>query len=184
MKKYINTLEKFYKKYVAKDYILSGLVGLAILVLAVSLIFLSQYKNAAKNKLENEQQQNTAATTTEQKAPAVNKAPSTNKAPDTSVQAGMKYEDALEKYSTSRLQFNGCVAAPAKFTYKNNVTLMFDNRNSSAITVYLDGKANTISALSYKLITLSSKDLPHTVKIDCAISGTTKYNIASVTLQQ
>ena len=87
----------------------------------------------------------------------------------------------VAKYAGRRIQFNdSCQATPAAQTYKNGTQVMFDNRGAKATTLTIEGVAYPTSAYTYRLITLSSKTLPHTVIVNCG----SQNNVAQITLQQ
>ncbi len=93
----------------------------------------------------------------------------------------LTYEQAVAKYDDVRMQFNtACQPTPSRQTYKNNTTVMFDNRSAGKRTITVDGKAYTIAAEGYILVKLSSTKLPHVVTINCG----TQNNVAQITLQQ
>lgn len=182
MEKYL----KSFQTYAKKNPVVIGLIVLAIFIVVLGWIFIYQYKanikkyNAAVTAQQEIAAEEAAATTTPAKPTPAVKKPAVPKAPGDATQA---YTDALKTYASRRVQLSNCVATPNKMTYQNGTALMFDNRDNAAIQVLLDGKSNSIGALGFKVITLSSATLPHSVKIDCIKGGTPAYNIASVDLQ-
>ena len=56
---------------------------------------------------------------------------------------------------------------PNPITFKNGTSVMLDNRSGSERTITLDGTPYRLSAFGFKILTLRSRVLPHTVAIDC-----------------
>lgn len=101
--------------------------------------------------------------------------------PAVSNAASISYADALVKYKDSRIQLgstNTCVATPRLATYKNGTTLMVDNRGPVVRTVKVGG-TYTVNAYDFKLITLSSSNLPETLYVDC----NDQQNVATILIQ-
>ena len=99
--------------------------------------------------------------------------------PPTRTQA-LAYADALKKYADKRLQVSPeCQITPNNVTYKNGTTFMVDNRSNKTKTIKI-GSLYTIPAYSYKIITLSSAQLPATYYVDCDKS----QNSGTITLQK
>ncbi len=91
------------------------------------------------------------------------------------------YQEMVRKFEGKRIQINdSCQATPSSQTFKNGTQVMFDNRGSKAIKLTIDGVSYPTSAYTYRLITLTSKTLPHSVIINC--NG--QNNIAQFNLQQ
>ena len=92
----------------------------------------------------------------------------------------LSYEEALLKYKDTRIQFDSlCRAIPNAVTYKNNTSIMLDNRAPVARVVEIDS-AYTVKAYGFKIIKLSSTALPTTWLIDCDKSE----NVATILLQK
>ncbi len=91
------------------------------------------------------------------------------------------YQEMVKKFEGKRIQINdACQATPSSQTFKNGTQVMFDNRGAKAIKLTVDGVSYPTSAYTYRLITLTSKTLPHSVIINC--NG--QNNIAQFNLQQ
>ena len=94
--------------------------------------------------------------------------------------AGMSYQEVVEKYEGKRIQFGEqCQSIPSYLTFKTGTELMLDNRSSEKRVVYLDAEGYTIAAYGWGVIPLTTRDLPHTISIDCA----GLYNSGQVFLQ-
>jgi len=92
----------------------------------------------------------------------------------------ISYKDALIKYKDTRIQLDSrCQATPNNVTYKNNVFIMIDNRSSAARTVKI-GSVYSVKAYGFKIIKLSSANLPVTWLMDCDKS----QNVATILLQK
>ena len=90
------------------------------------------------------------------------------------------YAQALVKYKDARIQLDtACQASPNNVTYKNNTSIMIDNRSSVARTIKV-GSVLPIKAWGFKIIKLSSSNLPATWLIDCGVS----QNVATVLIQK
>src|SRR6185436_17604087 len=80
--------------------------------------------------------------------------------------SNLTYTQAVTKYAKTRIQFDAyCQGVPRSAVYKNNTTVMFDNRSGDARTISLDGVKYSFPGYGFKLITLASAKLPHTVNI-------------------
>lgn len=92
----------------------------------------------------------------------------------------LAYADALKRYANKRLQVSpDCQITPNNVTYKNGTTFMIDNRSNKAKTIKI-GSTYTIPAYSFRIVTLSSAQLPATYYIDCDKS----QNSGTVILQK
>ncbi len=113
--------------------------------------------------------------------------PETNVKPVKKATAGVSavsisYEQALVTYKDSRIQLgstDACAATPRTSTFKNGTTIMVDNRGPVVRTVKV-GSTYTINAYDFKLITLSSTNLPETVYVDC----NNQQNVATILIQK
>jgi hypothetical protein len=95
------------------------------------------------------------------------------------VEKKLTYEQALLIYADKRFQFDSlCQASPAQRVIKNNTEIMLDNRANVVRPIYVDGTRYSLAAYGFKIVKLSSNNLPHTTIIDC---GTGK-NSAKVIL--
>jgi hypothetical protein len=88
---------------------------------------------------------------------------------------GLTYGEAVLIYTNRRIQFDdNCTATPNAIVLKNGTNVMFDNRAKSGRYITLDRqKTYFIRGYDFRILTLSSQKLPHTVVIDC---GTGKNN--------
>jgi hypothetical protein len=92
----------------------------------------------------------------------------------------ISYANALVKYKDTRIQLDKtCQATPNNVTYKNNTTIMVDNRAPVVRTVKI-GSTYSIKAYGFKIIKLSSTTLPMTWLMDCDKS----QNVATILLQK
>ena len=94
--------------------------------------------------------------------------------------AGMSYQEVVEMYEGKRVQFGEeCQSIPNYLTFKTGSEVMLDNRSAEKRVVYLDATGYTIAAYGWVVIPLATRDLPHTVSIDCA----GLYNSGQILLQ-
>ena len=97
-----------------------------------------------------------------------------------SVPASMTYQQALTVYKDRRIQFDKvCQAIPNNVTFKNNTTVMLDNRADLTRTLNIGGTVS-IKPFGFKLLKLSSSTLPKTILVDCG-NG---QNVATILLQK
>lgn len=94
--------------------------------------------------------------------------------------APLTYAQALAKYKDARIQLGeNCQASPNNVTYKNNTSIMIDNRAPVSRTVKV-GSAYNVKAWGFKIIKLSSATLPATWYVDCDKS----QNVATILIQK
>jgi len=95
---------------------------------------------------------------------------------------GLTYQQVVDKYQNTRLQFSqNCQALPATgITFKNGMSVMFDNRTAEKHIISLDGTGYVIGPYGFIILTLSYKTLPHTVRIDCD----SQYNVGNILIQK
>jgi hypothetical protein len=170
-------------QYFQRNYIIAAVAIICVVIVVTGGLYLSQAQKssqAIKEPTPPGEVPMVKATST----PVVPTKKTTTVKPALPVSASQSYVDALKTYASRKVQMSHCLATPNKMIFKNNTELMFDNRDSVAIDLKIDGKTNTISALGYKIITFSSKTLPHAVDIDCYSGGKPTYNVATVTLVQ
>lgn len=94
--------------------------------------------------------------------------------------SSISYAEALTKYKDARIQLDTlCRAFPNYATYKNNTSIMIDNRAPLPRVLKINSNYS-IKAYSFKIIKLSSSVLPVTWLVDCD-----KYeNVATILLQK
>lgn len=149
-----------------------------VVIIIITIIVLSALSNAPKNN----KQASPPSANTQQQTPVTQPIKTSQQL----IQQALSYQDALKIYQGKRFQFSStktgaCFVTPNISTFKNNTKIMLDNREAKQITVYLNGVAHVMSALSFKIITLSAtKPLPQEVKIDCQ----NNYSIGKLTIQQ
>ncbi|OGI67505.1 hypothetical protein A2823_02060 [Candidatus Nomurabacteria bacterium RIFCSPHIGHO2_01_FULL_41_91] len=94
--------------------------------------------------------------------------------------ASISYANALVKYKDARIQLEKtCQASPDKGTFKNGTNIMIDNRAPVARTVKV-GSVFPIKAYGFKIVNLSSSNLPATWYVDCDKS----QNVATILIQK
>lgn len=82
--------------------------------------------------------------------------------------AGLSYAEALRLYKSRHIEFDpNCVATPNNMSIRNGNSVMFDNRAASSTTIALDGVRYLIRGRDFRILTLRSSRLPHTVLVDC-----------------
>lgn len=154
-----------------KKFYIAGGVAILVFVLLILLLGSGGDKNS-------EQQVTTDEQTTSEPTSTVTSSGSQVKAP-VPVEKKLTYEQALLVYADKRFQFDSlCQASPAQRVVKNNSEIMLDNRANVARPIYIDGTRYSLAAYGFKIVKLSSNNLPHTTIIDC---GTGK-NSAKVIL--
>ena len=94
----------------------------------------------------------------------------------------LTYQQALAQYGTYRIEFDSvCQAKPANITWKNNTTVMLDNRSALARNIHLGFMGDvSVKAWGFKIVTLSTTKVPNTMLVDCG----TKQNVATILLQK
>ena len=142
---------------------------ITVIFFAVVLIFgFFKYKEflfpaKIKNDAVTEQTQNKPASST---SPATTKKQAT--ATTTETREILTYGQALAAYGSNRIQFDlNCQAIPAASNFKNGTKIMFDNRSNQEKWINLDDQKYYLDPYGFKIITVSSKTLPHTFRIDC-----------------
>lgn len=154
-----------------KKFYIAGGVAILVFVLLILLLGSGGDKNSEQQVPTNEQ-------TTSEPTSTVTSSGSQVKAP-VPVEKKLTYEQALLVYADKRFQFDSlCQASPAQRVVKNNSEIMLDNRANVARPIYIDGTRYSLTAYGFKIVKLSSNNLPHTTIIDC---GTGK-NSAKVIL--
>ena len=121
------------------------------------------------------------AQATTEPAPAPSK-PATQPAPSLSVgllSQNLSYSAAINKYPTTRIQFNeSCQGSPSAMVVKNGTSIMIDNRADVGKWFTIGGSRFYFNGYAFKIFVIKSAKLPKAVTIDC---GTGK-NSAVVTL--
>ena len=146
-------------------------------VIFVIVIFAALYY-LTKRSPENQPQQQP---TNEQQATTIQPASSTKPRGGTSkkstvppAEQSLTYDQAIKTYTDKRIQFDpNCFTIPVFSNFMNGTKVMFDNRYEKGRWFYLDGKGYYLEPYGFKIVTLYSKTLPHTIMIDC---GTGKNN--------
>ena len=94
--------------------------------------------------------------------------------------ASLSYTQAMAKYKDVRIQLDkDCRPSRTNETYKNNTSVMIDNRSSEARTIKL-GSTFGIKAWGFRIVKLSSSNLPATWYLDCDGS----QNVATILIQK
>ena len=92
----------------------------------------------------------------------------------------ISYAEALIKYEKNRIQLDTlCRAFPNTATFKNDSSVMIDNRSPLPRVINI-GSKYSIKAYGFKIIKLSSETLPVTWFLDCDGSE----NVATILLQK
>lgn len=80
----------------------------------------------------------------------------------------LSYTAAVNAYKDRRIQFDqNCVVTPNNPVFKNGTAVMLDNRSDQKLNIYLDRIQYSLYAYGFKIVTLKSAALPHTITIDC-----------------
>ena len=92
----------------------------------------------------------------------------------------LSYAQALLKYKDARIQIGeSCQAFPNNVTFKNNTSIMIDNRTAVSHALKV-GSTFSIKGYGFKIVKLSSSTLPATWLMDCD-----KFqNIATILIQK
>ena len=95
--------------------------------------------------------------------------------------APMSYATALAQYADRRIQLDpSCQAYPSTATYKDNTSIMIDNRSPNTRTVKVDSTF-IIKPWGFKIVTLSDVTTkPKTIYVDCDGS----QNVATILIQE
>ena len=104
------------------------------------------------------------------------------KTPTASVGAApVAYGDALKQYAGRVMQFNAnCQVSPNQIVVKNGSSVMFDNRSGDSRWISLNGVGYQISGYGFRILPMTSKNLPETVVVDCGSA----QNVGKVIVQQ
>jgi hypothetical protein len=93
--------------------------------------------------------------------------------------ANLSYGAAVNKYPTTRIQFDqNCKATPTAMVLKSGATIMIDNRADAGKYFTIGGSRFYFNAYAFKIFTVKSTKLPKDVAISC---GSGKNN-AVITL--
>lgn len=96
------------------------------------------------------------------------------------VSSSAVYTDLVKQYGANRIQFDEkCQTMPTSVTFKNNTSVLLDNRSPSARTVTIGTTKYQLAGYGYKAVTLSSTSLPKELSISCGAS----YNVGKILLQ-
>ena len=148
-----------------------------IATVAIVIVVFAALYYLTKRSPENQPQQQTAGeqqATTTQPASSTKPSGTSKKSTAPSTEPALTYDQAVKNYENRRIQFDpNCFTIPAFSNFMNNTKVMFDNRYEKGRWFYLDGKGYYLSPYGFKIVTLYSKTLPHTIMIDC---GTGKNN--------
>ncbi len=91
-----------------------------------------------------------------------------------------RYTEAVALYRDRRIQLDvNCQAILNNLTFKNHTKIMIDNRSPFTRTVKI-GKTMTINPWDFKIVKLSSINLPFTYFVDCDGSE----NVATLLIQK
>ena len=151
--------------------------GIQIAAVAVVIVVFAVLYYSAKKSPGDQAEQQTAGeqqATSTQPASSTKSGGTSKKSTTPSTESALTYDQAIKEYGNKRIQFDpNCAVIPSYSNYLNNTKVMFDNRYEKGRWFYLDGKGYYLSPYGFKIVTLYSKTLPHTVMIDC---GTGKNN--------
>lgn len=92
----------------------------------------------------------------------------------------VSYNEALVQYVNRRIQFDQyCQAIPSSTVFKNNTTIMLDNRSGDARTVAVGGTQYYLTGYGWRIVTLYSRTLPKTDYLDCGSAR----NVGTILIQ-
>ena len=150
-------------------------IAIILVIIVLGLVF-SKDKNTEKDNSDNKSDDSSVVDeNTESPKPYIGSNPKSAPVPR------LSYEDALIKYSSSRIQFGDtCIATPFMSTYKNNTKIMLDNRSGESKTFVVGSISHFVPAYDYTLVTLAYSNLPQTIYIDCG----KQLNVATILVQE
>jgi hypothetical protein len=151
------------------------IVGAVVVILIIVLAVRFKMKDVATDTPVDTTKDMTALESTEDSS--TGNIPSTDSA---GKQVTRSYASALIEFNGRRIQLNDvCAASPTNMTFKNNTSIMIDNRSATPRTFKL-GSTYTVKGYGFKIINLSSTKLPQTYLMDCG----TQQNVATILLQK
>ena len=154
------------------------MIAAAVVLIAAGVFFLARGSRPG-DQATGSQTPTVSPQVSESVSPSATLAPGKTATPRPTTST-LTYSQAINLYVGKRIQFDQlCKASPANSTFKNGVNIMFDNRSGDARTITIDGKAYSFAGYGWRIIYLSSKTLPHTVKMNC---GSTT-NVGQIILQ-
>lgn len=90
------------------------------------------------------------------------------------------YTKLVAQYEGRRIQFDiNCQAIPSNASYRSGTQIMFDNRSGDARYITIGGVSHYLAGYGYKILTLTSSELPKTVLISCGAA----VNVGQILLQ-
>ena len=96
------------------------------------------------------------------------------------VPGAANYTQLVEEYEGRRVQFDEkCQMTPPNPTFKNGTKIMLDNRSASARAITVGSQKYNVMGYGYQLLTLSGKDLPQTIGVNCGAL----VNVGQILLQ-
>lgn len=163
-----------------KKQYLWGVVAIAALI---AFWAIQQKDGSIKNLVDN---LNLGPMTSVSSSPTPNISTSTT--PKSSVKVTPKatvstgtYGQLVDQYVGKRIQFDQyCQANPGSATFKNDTTIMLDNRSGDARIVTVGGVQYSLGGYGYKLVTVSSTVLPKTLNLNCGAA----VNVGQILLQK
>ncbi|MCR4275644.1 MAG: hypothetical protein NUV83_02745 [Candidatus Wolfebacteria bacterium] len=151
----------------------TGIQIAAVVVVIIIFGALYYYSKNMSSQPTEQPQSGQQTTTSSQQASSTNSTKTkpgatTKKSTAPTPEQSVTYDQAINTYGSKRIQFDpSCGVIPSYSNYLNNTKVMFDNRYEKGRWFYLDGKGYYLESYGFKIVTLYSKTLPHTVKIDC-----------------
>ena len=93
----------------------------------------------------------------------------------------LSYQDALNKYAGTRIQFDKlCQANPSQMTIKKGTAIMLDNRSGDARNISVGSVKYVLAGYGFRIVTPTSPTLPATLLIDCGSA----QNVGKVIIQK
>ncbi len=93
----------------------------------------------------------------------------------------LTYQEALNKYSGTRIQFDArCQAIPNQLVVKTGTAVMLDNRSGDARSFSVGTVKYTLPGYGFRIITASSTTFPKTLVIDCGSA----QNVGQILIQR
>ncbi|MDP3953868.1 MAG: hypothetical protein Q8Q06_00435 [bacterium] len=139
-------------------YVWIGIAAVVVLVLYFTL------KNTGNDSAMESPSPSPSATAT----PAKSSSGSSVKKSGDAATSPKTYTELLTEYEGRRIQFDiNCQAVPNNLTFKNGTSIMLDNRSGDARTIFIGPSQYALPGYGYKIITLSSSEIPKDLLISC-----------------
>src|SRR3989344_1960704 len=156
-----------------------------IVAIVVILVIVALSSGRSETPVQQSTSPTTTPLATESTSPSisVSRAPAAPTPKPAGTGSSKTYSQLVDEYAGRHIQFDMyCQAKPSNVTYKNGVSLLFDNRSGDPRTITIGGVQYSFPGYGYRIITLSrpASQLPATLSLACGAS----VNVGSVLLQK